>query len=83
MSLRVEVQPGGKLELLITRINNGRVRRVEYTDIPAFFRVFYYLIKIEIEREKAERFTSAIDIECRRLLKLKLKEREQNGSEKL
>jgi hypothetical protein len=78
MALRVEVKPGGEIELFYNHGSNSKVRPVPYTDVKSFLRVFYYLLKKEIEQEKAERFTPALDLECKKLLKIKLTEREND-----
>jgi hypothetical protein len=75
MTLRVEVQPGGTIELMRGRVNTGEIQFLYYTDIPEFLQAFYHLFKEEVQREADIRFTSELDIECQRLLKLKLEER--------
>lgn len=78
MPLRVEVHPGGAIELMRTRVNTGELQFLHFTDVQRFLRVFYFLLKREIHEESEARFTPALDLECRKLLRLKLKERE-NG----
>jgi hypothetical protein len=75
VAIRIEILSGGSIELLRTCINTGRVKRTIHEDVKMALSAFYYCFKREIEREREERFTPALDIECKKLLKLKLEER--------
>jgi hypothetical protein len=74
--IRIECLPGGQIEIIRTSMDTGKVRRTSHADPKTALSVLYFLFKREVEREKRARFTPELDLECKKLLKLKLQERE-------
>jgi hypothetical protein len=78
MSIRLEVQLDGSIEIMRSWINDPMTRflTLDSKDEEKYMRIIGYLVRREIRRVQAERFVPQVVREGRSLLKRKLKQKE-------